>query len=117
MRAQRTAVIEIVALVLISAVLYSQSSKNLAYDFAKIADGVYLAVGNDRMPVWCNSVVIISEKETMLVDSSVSPEAARALVADMIVDVSVETDYSKTAEIIQLITSIGTDATDFTAEE
>ena len=83
MRIKLAAAIAIVAVIRLDAVLYSQSSQNLAYNFTKIADGVYFAVGNGRMPVWCNSVVIINEKEVMLVDSSVSPAAARALSADV----------------------------------
>jgi cyclase len=83
MRVMLKTVIAIVVIILLGAFVYSQGSKNLAYNFTKIADGVYFATGNDRMDVWCNSVVIINENEVMLVDSSVSPEAARALIADI----------------------------------
>ena len=83
MRVKLDAAMAVVAVILFSVFLYPQGSQNLAYNFTKIADGVYFAVGNGRMPVWCNSVIIINEKETMLVDSSVSPEAARALIADI----------------------------------
>ena len=83
MRVKLDAAMAVVAVILFSVFLYPQDSQNLAHNFTKIADGVYFAVGNGRMPVWCNSVVIINEKETMLVDSSVSPAAARALSADV----------------------------------
>jgi cyclase len=73
----------LVVLLVLSGIAYSGNSANLAYDFAKIADGVYFATGNGKMAVWSNSVVIINDNEVMLVDSSTSPAAARALVADI----------------------------------
>jgi len=83
MRVKLNGVIAVVVILLLSAFLYSQSSTNLAYNFTPIADGVYIATGNGKMPVWSNSVVIINDKEVMLVDSSTSPTAARALIADI----------------------------------
>lgn len=58
-------------------------AENTAYNFTKIADDVYFATSNGKMSVWSNSVVIICQNEVILVDSCVSPAAARALVADI----------------------------------
>jgi cyclase len=86
MRNRMDAVVMIIALLLIRVFAYAEEQKNpgtLAYDFAKIADGVYFATPNGKMAVINNSVVIVNEKEVMLVDSSSSPAAARALIADI----------------------------------
>lgn len=46
--------------------------------FKKIADGIYLALSNG---VGGNSIVIINDRDVLLVDSRSNPEEARALVA------------------------------------
>ena len=51
-----------------------------AYSFEEIADGVHFAVGTGAMTVMSNSLVIVNDDHVMLVDTSVSPAAARALV-------------------------------------
>ncbi len=76
----------IITILIFSSCVYaddSKTTKNLAYNFTKIADGVYLATGNGNMVVASNAVVIINEEEVMLVDSSTSPAAAKALIADI----------------------------------
>ena len=83
MRTKTNTIFAIIALILLCTIVYSQDSENSAYDFAKIADGVYFAMGNGKMVVASNSVIIINEKDVMIVDSSTSPVAARALVADI----------------------------------
>ena len=50
-----------------------------AYRFEEIADDVHFAVGTGTMTVMSNSLVIINDDHVMLVDTSVSPAAARAL--------------------------------------
>ena len=76
----------IIVMLAFSIWVYAEDSKNqgnLAFNFTKIADGVYFATGNGNMRVFSNCVVIINEEEVMLVDSSTSPAAARALTADI----------------------------------
>jgi cyclase len=73
----------VIALLFPGSYAFSQNTANAAYNFAKIADSVYFATGNGRMAVWSNSVIIVNEKDVMIVDSSVSPAAARALIADI----------------------------------
>jgi len=46
--------------------------------FEKITDGVYLALGNG---VGGNSIVVINDRDVLVVDSRSNPEEARALVA------------------------------------
>ena len=48
--------------------------------FEEIADDVYFAIGTGSMTVMSNSLVIINDDHVMLVDSSVTPAAARGLV-------------------------------------
>ena len=54
-----------------------------AYRFEELADGVHFAVGTGAMTVFSNSLVIINEDHVMLVDTSVTPAAVRALVAQI----------------------------------
>jgi len=52
-----------------------------SHRFEELADGVYFAIGTGVMTVMSNSLVIINEDHVMLVDTSVTPAAARGLVA------------------------------------
>lgn len=54
-----------------------------AFTFTKIADDVYFAVGTGAVTVFCNAAVIINESDVMLVDSHVSPVAARSLLDEL----------------------------------
>ena len=51
-----------------------------SHRFEELADGVYFALGTGSMTVMSNSLVIINDDHVMLVDTSVSPAAARGLV-------------------------------------
>ena len=52
-----------------------------SHRFEQLADGVYFAIGTGSMTVMSNSLVIINDDHVMLVDTSVTPAAARGLVA------------------------------------
>ena len=54
-----------------------------AYRFEELADGVHFATGTGAMTTYSNSLVIINDDHVMLVDTSVSPAAARKLVAEI----------------------------------
>jgi glyoxylase-like metal-dependent hydrolase (beta-lactamase superfamily II) len=54
-----------------------------AYRFEKIAEGVHFATGTGVMTTMSNAMVIVNSDHTMLVDTSVTPAAARALVAQI----------------------------------
>ena len=54
-----------------------------AYRFEELADGIHFAFGTGAMTVQSNSLVIINEDHVMLVDTSVTPAAARALIAQI----------------------------------
>ena len=54
-----------------------------AYRFEELADGVHFAVGTGAMTVMSNALVIVNDDHVMLVDTSVSPAAARALVGQI----------------------------------
>jgi cyclase len=54
-----------------------------AYRFERIADGVHFATGTGAMTTMSNSMVIVNSDHLMLVDTSVTPAAARALVAQI----------------------------------
>lgn len=53
------------------------------YRFEKLAEGVYFATGTGVMTTMSNALVIVNADHTMLVDTSVTPAAARALVAQV----------------------------------
>jgi len=54
-----------------------------AHRFEKVADGIYYATASGTMNVGANSPVIVNEDEALVVDSEITPAAARALVADL----------------------------------
>jgi glyoxylase-like metal-dependent hydrolase (beta-lactamase superfamily II) len=54
-----------------------------AHRFFKVAEGVYSAVGTGTMNVGSNSAVIINDHDVMIVDSHITPAAARALLTDL----------------------------------
>ena len=59
-----------------------------AYRFEKIAEGVFFATGTGVMTTMSNSMVIVNSDHLMLVDTSVTPAAARALVAQIKEEIS-----------------------------
>lgn len=54
-----------------------------AHRFERIADGVYAAMGTGAINTGSNSVVIVNDEDVVIVDSHVTPAAARALVDDI----------------------------------
>jgi len=59
-----------------------------AYRFEKIGDGVFFATGTGLMTTMSNSMVIVNPDHLMLIDTSVTPAAARALVAQIKEEIS-----------------------------
>ena len=55
-----------------------------AHRFTKVMDGIFYATASGTMNVGANSPVIVTDREALIVDSSITPAAARALVADML---------------------------------
>ncbi len=54
-----------------------------AHRFEKVMDGIYYATSTGVMNVGANSPVILTDTEALIVDSSITPAAARAMVADL----------------------------------
>ena len=54
-----------------------------AHRFEKVAEGIYYATTSGIMSVGANSPVFINDDEAMIIDSSITPAAARAMVADI----------------------------------
>jgi cyclase len=54
-----------------------------AHRFEKVTDGIYYATASGTMTVGANSPIIVNDNEAMVVDSEITPAAARALVADL----------------------------------
>ncbi len=54
-----------------------------AFEFRRIRDGVYHAVGTGAIGVGSNAVVVVNQHDVLLVDSHTSPRAARALLAEL----------------------------------
>src|SRR5438046_10637729 len=54
-----------------------------AYKFEKIADGIYYAMATGSMVTGSNNVVIIGDRDVLVVDTGTSPAAARAFAEDL----------------------------------
>src|SRR5437016_487063 len=54
-----------------------------AYKFEKIADGVYYATATGSMATGSNNVVVIGNRDVLVVDTGTTPAAARAFVEDL----------------------------------
>jgi cyclase len=54
-----------------------------AHRFEKVIDGVFYATASGTMTVGSNSPIIITDDEALVIDSEITPAAARALVADL----------------------------------
>src|SRR5436309_6221800 len=51
--------------------------------FEKVAEGIYYATASGTMNVGANSPIIVTDDEAIVIDSQITPAAARALVADL----------------------------------
>jgi cyclase len=54
-----------------------------AHRFEKVTDGVYYATASGTMNVGANSPIIVTDTETLVIDSEITPAAGRALAADV----------------------------------
>jgi glyoxylase-like metal-dependent hydrolase (beta-lactamase superfamily II) len=54
-----------------------------AHRFEKVTDGIYYATASGTMTVGSNSPIILTDTEAIVIDSEITPAAARALVADL----------------------------------
>jgi glyoxylase-like metal-dependent hydrolase (beta-lactamase superfamily II) len=54
-----------------------------AHRFERVADGIYYATSSGTMNIGANSPVLINDSEAMIVDSGITPAAARAMIADL----------------------------------
>src|SRR6478609_8304640 len=54
-----------------------------AHRFEKVTDGVYYATASGTMTVGANSPIIVTDTEAVVIDSEITPAAARALIADL----------------------------------
>src|SRR4029450_5284030 len=54
-----------------------------AHRFQKVVDGIYYATSSGTMNVGANSPIILTDSEAIVIDSEITPAAARALVSDL----------------------------------
>ena len=54
-----------------------------AHRFEKVTEGIYYTTASGTMNVGANSPIILTDDEALVIDSEITPAAARALVADM----------------------------------
>ena len=67
-----------------AAIMQAQSQPpQAAHRFQQIAAGVYAAVGTGTLNVGSNSCVIVGQDDVLIVDSHISPEAARVLLREI----------------------------------
>ncbi len=57
--------------------------RTATHNFDEIAPGVFFVTGGDQVTVGSNSLVVVNDDDVLLVDSHISPAAARALVASI----------------------------------
>ena len=48
--------------------------------FDEVAPGVYFASGTGKVTLWSNAMVVVNEADVVVVDSHITPDAARALI-------------------------------------
>jgi glyoxylase-like metal-dependent hydrolase (beta-lactamase superfamily II) len=73
----------VIALLSVASTGAAQTAPPLAHRFIKVADGVYAAVGNGTIQTQDTVAVIINRDDVLLVDTNITPEATRRLVADI----------------------------------
>jgi len=54
-----------------------------AFDFRKVADGVYLAAGTGNLSAESNAVIVVNEHDVLVVDGETSPAAGWALIREL----------------------------------
>ena len=54
-----------------------------AHRFTKVAEGIFYATSSGTMNVGANSPIILTDAEALVIDSEITPAAARALVSDL----------------------------------
>jgi cyclase len=55
------------------------STQSKAFNFVRISDDIYHAIGTGSVTVGCNGAVVINANDVLVVDSHISPPAAAAL--------------------------------------
>src|SRR3954462_7962433 len=74
---------KVLALLLFSLQLPYPITGGKAYNFEKVADGVYYATATGSMVTGSNNVAIVGARKTMAVDPGTSRAAARAFMEDL----------------------------------
>ncbi len=54
-----------------------------AFEFRKVAEGVYLAVGTGALSAESNAVIVVNDRDVLVVDSETSPAAGWALLREL----------------------------------
>jgi glyoxylase-like metal-dependent hydrolase (beta-lactamase superfamily II) len=54
-----------------------------AFDFRMVADGVYLAVGTGALSAESNAVIVVNDRDVLVVDAETSPAAAWAMLREL----------------------------------
>ena len=54
-----------------------------AFDFRKVAEGVYLAIGTGNLSAESNAVIVVNEADVLVVDAETSPAAGWALMKEL----------------------------------
>src|SRR6188472_3410797 len=65
----------------LSATAFAQTA--MAHRFIPVAPGVYSAIGNGTIETRSSNMVIVNTDDVFLVDTNITPEATRRLIADI----------------------------------
>ncbi|MBI4903836.1 MAG: MBL fold metallo-hydrolase [Acidobacteria bacterium] len=60
-----------------------ETRQTATHKFEEIAAGVFFVTGGDKVVVGSNSLVVVNDDDVLVVDSHITPEAARALIASV----------------------------------
>ena len=58
-------------------------SESQTHDFEQVAPGVYFATGKGPVNVGSNAMVVVNEDDVLVVDSHITPDAARELISSV----------------------------------
>ena len=61
----------------------ARATESQTHDFEEVAPGVYFATGKGPVNVGSNAMVVVNEDDVLVVDSHITPDAARELISSV----------------------------------
>src|SRR5690349_3409086 len=83
---RRSRIVTLAAILLLAALavaLPRQQAPSTAYRFQEVQPGIYSAIGTGILNVGSNSAVVVNKDDVLVVDSHITPEAARVMLREI----------------------------------